>query len=169
MHYNCLSKSNVNYYNPLIKNVLMTFYTYSGFFFSRVWTFPSDHKHINHKFYFSINPPLILVSSAELLLLPCQQLLTPHTTFSSNDAQLLSTNINIIVSSSLTAKYTANIKIQSTIRQGIIFSYWSLSQARCTGYKNWATHSLGGCSPLPLMTLQHAHQYTKLSNLKDNV
>lgn len=92
----------------------MTFYFYSYIgHFSTVWMFPSDHKHINHKFYFSINPPFILVSTAELLLLlllllPWQQLSVTHTALSSNDAKILSTNINIIVSSCLTAKYTAN-------------------------------------------------------------
>ena len=91
----------------------MTFYSYSGHF-STVWAFSSDHKHINHKFYFSINPPFILVSSAELLLLllllllPWQLLSITLTALSLNDAKLLLTNINIIVSSCLTAKYTAN-------------------------------------------------------------
>jgi len=86
----------------------MTFYSYSGHF-STVWAFPSDHKHINHKFYFFINPPFILVSTAELLLLllPWQQLSATHTALSSNDAKLLSTNINIIVSSCLTVRHTA--------------------------------------------------------------
>jgi hypothetical protein len=68
-------------------------------------------------------------------------------------SQLLWRNTNIIAPSNLTDKYRANIQVLPQFRQGIVFSYWSLSQVMGNGYKNWATHVLWGWCPFGLMML----------------